>query len=80
MSYDSSMTDKECKCLLWSAPEILNGCTPSKAADVFSFGIILYEVIYEMKPYESNIPALRYSIRIILLHDIELWISLRLNP
>ena len=54
--YDISNTDSEL--LLWTAPEILHGSDPTQHSDVFSFAIILYEVLVVDKPYATNIPSL----------------------
>ena len=36
---------------LWMAPEVLRGTNYGKECDVFSFAIIMYEVLVERKPY-----------------------------
>ena len=36
---------------LWMAPEVLKGTNYGKECDVFSFAIIMYEVLVEKKPY-----------------------------
>eukprot|EP00803_Ostreobium_quekettii_P006209 evm.model.scf_214.2 EVM.evm.TU.scf_214.2 scf_214:42241-46475(-) len=35
----------------WMAPEIYDEVHPTKAADVFSFGIVMYEIASQMPPY-----------------------------
>ena len=44
--------------LLWTAPEILRGLQANNKCDVYSYGIIVQEVVMEDKPYSGNIPAL----------------------
>ena len=43
--------------LNWSAPEILRDEPHSKASDVFSFGMILYEMITGEVPHGRRSPA-----------------------
>ncbi|XP_064627957.1 mitogen-activated protein kinase kinase kinase 7-like [Lineus longissimus] len=44
----------------WMAPEVFEGCNYSEKCDVFSFGIILWEVITRRKPFnEIGGPAFR---------------------
>jgi len=38
---------------LWSAPEVLKGGNPTKASDVYSFGIILWEVLTRRDPFQG---------------------------
>ncbi|GES87610.1 kinase-like domain-containing protein [Rhizophagus clarus] len=56
--------------LPYIAPEVLRGQNYTKAADIYSFGIIMYEVISELPPY--------YDVS----HDnnLALWICLGLRP
>lgn len=42
---------------LWMAPEILNGGTYDVMADVYSFGIVLFELVCRRLPYEGAIGA-----------------------
>ena len=44
--------------LLWAAPEMLRGKPPSNKCDVYSYGIIVQEVITESKPFGTNNPTL----------------------
>ncbi|XP_013397106.1 mitogen-activated protein kinase kinase kinase 7-like isoform X2 [Lingula anatina] len=37
----------------WMAPEVFEGCNYSEKCDVFSFGIILWEVITRQKPFDD---------------------------
>ena len=41
---------------LWMAPEVLRGNSASNKGDMFSFGIILQEVLLRDKPYAANEP------------------------
>lgn len=38
----------------WRAPEVLRGEPPSKAADVYAYGMLLYEVLYRKEPFEKE--------------------------
>ena len=35
----------------WRAPEVLRGEAPSKASDVYAYGMLLYEVLYRKEPF-----------------------------
>ncbi|CAG9538355.1 unnamed protein product [Cercopithifilaria johnstoni] len=37
----------------WMAPEIISGSSPSEQSDIYSFGIILWEIITRMRPYND---------------------------
>ncbi|CAB9517852.1 Receptor-type guanylate cyclase gcy [Seminavis robusta] len=37
--------------LLWTAPEVLNGEKPSEASDVYSFGMLLFEIVARARPF-----------------------------
>ncbi|CAI2202152.1 10777_t:CDS:1, partial [Funneliformis geosporum] len=39
--------------LPYVAPEVLRGKTYTKAADIYSFGMILYEIITELPPFND---------------------------
>jgi serine/threonine protein kinase len=44
---------------IYMAPEILNGQIYSNKADIWSIGVVLYEMLYGYCPFESNsIPKL----------------------
>lgn len=45
----------------WMAPEVFEGCSYTEKCDVFSWGIILWEVLSRQKPF-SNIAKSAYSI------------------
>ena len=38
----------------WRAPELLRGDPPSKATDVYAYGMLLYEVLYRREPFEKE--------------------------
>ena len=38
----------------WRAPELLRGEAPSKATDVYAYGMLLYEVLYRREPFEKE--------------------------
>lgn len=38
----------------WRAPEVLRGEAPSKASDVYAYGMLLYEVLYRREPFEKE--------------------------
>ncbi|KAM3720632.1 Mitogen-activated protein kinase kinase kinase [Dirofilaria immitis] len=37
----------------WMAPEVIAGSSPSQQSDIYSFGIILWEIITRMRPYSN---------------------------
>ncbi|KNC51117.1 TKL protein kinase [Thecamonas trahens ATCC 50062] len=39
---------------LYSAPEVLDGLTADKRSDMYSFGIVMFEVLYSRKPTGSS--------------------------
>ena len=44
---------------LWFAPEVLRGkCNVSQAADVYSYSIIMFEVLTRMAPFELDLDLL----------------------
>ena len=65
----SSLSDEVADNLLWTAPEILQGKLPSKQADVFSFGIIVFEMISCQTPYSTNLPVLSSSAIVLKVAD-----------
>ena len=38
----------------WRAPEVLRGEPPSKASDVYAYGMLLYAVLYRREPFEKE--------------------------
>jgi serine/threonine protein kinase len=43
-----------CGTILYMAPEVINNMNYSFKADVFSFGVVLYELLYMREHPESN--------------------------
>ena len=37
----------------WSAPEVIRNSTLSKSADVFSYGVVMWEMLTWQQPYED---------------------------
>jgi serine/threonine protein kinase len=37
----------------WSAPEVIRKSTLSKSADVFSYGVVMWEMLTWQQPYED---------------------------
>ncbi|MEE2003105.1 protein kinase [Alkalimonas sp. MEB108] len=50
LAQSSSLHDAAC----WVAPELLRGDTLTAAADVFNFGILLYQLCYQQHPYRGK--------------------------
>jgi len=42
-----------CGTVAWTAPEIFQGSLYSEKADVYSYGIILWEIIFRKKPWDG---------------------------
>ena len=38
----------------WRAPELLRGEAPTKASDVYAYGMLLYEILYRREPFEKE--------------------------
>ena len=53
---DRAMLSTRCGSPAWSAPEVLRGEPYDEKADVFSFGIVLWEVISRQRPYPTINP------------------------
>ena len=47
--------------ILWMAPEVLRGNSISNKSDIYSFGIILQEILLRSKPYAANEPRFEIS-------------------
>eukprot|EP00808_Paulinella_micropora_P015202 g28457.t1 len=39
---------------VWCAPEVLNGDNPTRASDVWSYGIVCWELLFRRIPYEGK--------------------------
>lgn len=54
---------------LWIAPEHLrqSECLTSREGDVYSFGIIVYEIVSRQEPYENELDNLELCGKIISL-------------
>lgn len=50
----SQLTEPQVKNLLWMSPEVLLGKGATTAADVYAFGIILWQLITRLTPYEGE--------------------------
>ena len=46
--------------LLWASPSVLQGTQPTAKDDLFSYGIIVSEVLTEDPPYANNTPTLQH--------------------
>jgi len=53
---DKAMLSTRCGSPAWSAPEVLRGEPYDEKADVFSYGIVLWEVITRSPPYRGMNP------------------------
>jgi len=49
----SSSAQKSSCSVLWASPEVLNDMPHSEKADVYSFGIVLWELLTRQQPYEQ---------------------------
>jgi serine/threonine protein kinase len=52
---------------LWSAPEVIMGAAPTPAADVYSFGIVMWEVhththarTFDIQSIDIHVPSLNF--------------------
>lgn len=48
-----NQTMTQCGTVAWTAPEIFEGLHYTEKADVFSYGVILWELVFRKKPWES---------------------------
>eukprot|EP00026_Physarum_polycephalum_P002356 Phypoly_transcript_02362.p1 GENE.Phypoly_transcript_02362~~Phypoly_transcript_02362.p1 ORF type:complete len:737 (+),score=63.66 Phypoly_transcript_02362:510-2720(+) len=55
-----NQTMTQCGTVAWTAPEIFEGSHYSEQADVYSFGIVLWEMIFRTKPW-LNTHAMRIT-------------------
>jgi len=53
MKTNSTILQTQCGTFMWMAPEIMLGQSYSEKADVYSFGIILYEIVTKQLPYSE---------------------------
>ncbi|VDK80291.1 unnamed protein product, partial [Litomosoides sigmodontis] len=53
MVYMNAQTEYKQGTASWTAPEIITGSSPSKKSDIYSFGIILWEIITRARPYSD---------------------------
>lgn len=44
----------------WQAPEVMHGLTPTPAADIWSFGIVLYQLLTGNNPVLDRRRKTRY--------------------
>jgi len=44
----------------WAPPELINGGECSEKADIYSFGVILWEIVTAERPYRKQFRAARY--------------------
>merc|ERR1712060_699480 len=50
---------KEVGTLHWMAPEILVGCNYNERVDIYSYAMVLYEVLCEVPPFDDVEPQAR---------------------
>lgn len=51
---DGSFVDASMLWANWASPEVLRGEHPSQASDVYSFGLVLYEMLTGRIPHEER--------------------------
>eukprot|EP00026_Physarum_polycephalum_P001102 Phypoly_transcript_01103.p1 GENE.Phypoly_transcript_01103~~Phypoly_transcript_01103.p1 ORF type:complete len:774 (+),score=173.32 Phypoly_transcript_01103:1162-3483(+) len=49
-----NQTMTQCGTVAWTAPEIFDGSHYTEKADVFSYGVILWELVFRKKPWEGT--------------------------
>src|SRR5690242_17117495 len=50
---EAAKLETRCGSPAWSAPEVMRGESYTELADVYSFGIVLWEVLTRRPPYEG---------------------------
>jgi len=51
---DMLMYRRGYKAPYWRAPELHRGEPPSKATDVYAYGMLMYEIMYRREPFEKE--------------------------
>ena len=46
----------------WAPPELINGGECSEKADIYSIGVILWEIVTAERPYRKQFRAARYGV------------------
>ena len=55
----------------WMAPELLHSKPYDEKADVFSYGIVLCEIISRMEADPDEIPRLKVTMTTVVIHIID---------
>ncbi len=51
---DMLMYRRASKAPYWRAPELHRGELPTKATDVYAYGMLMYEILYRREPFEKE--------------------------
>lgn len=62
------MYRKGYKAPYWRAPELLRGGVPTKASDVYAYGMLLYEILYRRQPFEKENKEVRLHPLLFIRH------------